>query len=70
MRQSHPGLSSGRALVVLSRTVETIHRYDRWLPGRWLNGDETVQNARVDPEQAGLYLQTFGIYGYSVFQRE
>jgi hypothetical protein len=62
--------ATSRGKVVLSRTVETIHRDDRWLPGRWLNGDETAHNTRVDPEQAGVYLRTFGIYGYSVFQRE
>jgi len=53
----------------LSSTVETINQDGKWLPGRWLNGDETAQNTRVDPEQTGLYLRTFGVYGYSVFQR-
>ena len=59
-----------RGKVVLSSTVETINQDGKWLPGRWLNGDETAHNTRVDPEQAGVYLRTFGIYGYSVFQRE
>jgi len=58
-----------RGKVVLSSTVETINQDGKWLPGRWLNGDETAQNTRVDPEQTGLYLRTFGVYGYSVFQR-
>jgi len=56
--------------VVLSSTVETIHRDDHWLPGRWLNGDETAHNTRSDPEGSGIYMRTFGVYGYSVFQRE
>jgi hypothetical protein len=59
-----------RGKVVLSRTIETIHRDDRWLPGRWLNGDETAHNTRSDPESSGVYLRNFGVYGYSVFQRK
>jgi len=56
--------------VVLSSTVETLHRDDQWLPGRWLNGDETAHNTRSDPEGSGIYMRTFGVYRYSVFQRQ
>ena len=59
-----------RGRVVLSSTVETLRRDGRWLPGRWLNGDETAHNTRGDPAQDGVYLRAFGIYRYSVFQRE
>ena len=56
--------------VILSSTVETINQDGHWLPGRWINGDETAHNTRSNPEDPGLYLRTFGIYGYSVFQRQ
>jgi len=59
-----------RGKMVLSSTVETIHRDGHWLPGRWLNGDETAHNTRSDPEGSGIYMRTFGVYGYSVFQRQ
>jgi len=59
-----------RGKVVLSSTVEAIHRDDHWLPGRWINGDETAHNTRSDPEGSGIYMRTFGVYGYSVFQRQ
>jgi hypothetical protein len=59
-----------RGKVVLSSTVETINQDGKWLPGRWLNGDETAHNTRSDPEGSGIYLRTFGVYDYSVFQRQ
>ena len=58
-----------RGKVVLSSTIETINQNGQWLPGRWLNGDETSNNMRTDPENPGIYMGTFGVYGYSVFQR-
>jgi hypothetical protein len=58
-----------RGKVVLSQTVESINQDGKWLPGRWLNGDETAHNTRSDPAGSGIYLRTFGVYGYSVFQR-
>jgi len=59
-----------RGKVMLSSTVETLHWDDHWLPGRWLNGDETAHNTRSDPESSGIYMRTFGVYRYSVFQRQ
>ena len=56
--------------AILSSTVETINQDGQWLPGRWLNGDETAHNTRGDPEGSGFYMRTFGVYGYSVFQRK
>jgi hypothetical protein len=58
-----------RGNVVLSSTVETINQDGKWLPGRWLNGDETAHNTRSSPEDSGIYMRNFGVYGYSVFQR-
>jgi hypothetical protein len=58
-----------RGKVVLSSTVETINQNGQWLPGRWMNGDETAHNTRGNPEETGIYMRTFGVYGYSVFQR-
>ena len=59
-----------RGKVILSSTVETINQDGKWLPGRWINGDETAHNTRGDMESTGVYLRTFGVYGYSVFQRK
>jgi hypothetical protein len=61
-----------RGKVILSSTVETINENGQWLPGRWLNGDETQHNNndRVNLEVSGVYMRTFGVYGYSVFQRK
>ena len=59
-----------RGKVVLSSTVETINQNGQWLPGRWINGDETAHNTRGDLEGSGVYMRTFGVYGYSVFQRQ
>ena len=58
-----------RGQVILSSTIETLNQNGQWLPGGWLSGDETAHNTRSNPEDSGLYLRTFGIYGYSVFQR-
>ena len=58
-----------RGNVVLSSTVETINQNGQWLPGRWLNGDETAHNTRLNPGDSGIYIRTFGVNGYSVFQR-
>jgi hypothetical protein len=55
--------------VVLSSTVETINQDGRWLPGRWINGDETAHNTRGNLQDQGVYMGSFGVYGYSVFQR-
>jgi hypothetical protein len=55
--------------VILSSTVETINQDGKWLPGRWINGDETSHNTRTDLDTSGVYMRTFGVYGYSVFQR-
>ena len=59
-----------RGTVVLSSTVETLYRDGRWVPGRWMNGDETQHNARQGLENSGVSMRSFGIYGYSVFQRK
>jgi hypothetical protein len=59
-----------KGTVVLSSTVETLYQDGHWVPGRWLNGDETQHNARTGLENSGLYMGSFGIYGYSVFQRK
>jgi hypothetical protein len=59
-----------RGTVVLSSTVETLYRDGRWVPGRWMNGDETQHNARSGLENSGVSMGSFGIYGYSVFQRQ
>jgi hypothetical protein len=56
--------------VVLSSTVETLNQNGQWLPGRWINGDETAHNTRSDPQGSGIYMRNFGVYGYSFFQRQ
>jgi hypothetical protein len=56
--------------VVLSSTIETLNQNGLWVPGRWLNGDETAHNTRSSPGDTGIYMRTFGVYGYSVFQRQ
>jgi hypothetical protein len=58
-----------RGTVVLSSTVETLYRDGRWVPGRWFNGDETQHNNRTGLENSGVTMRSFGIHGYSVFQR-
>jgi len=64
----HPNDPS-KGKVILSSTVETINQDGHWLPGRWVNGDETAHNTRSNPGDTGIYMRTFGVYGYSVFQR-
>ena len=64
----HPNDPS-KGKVILSSTVETINLNGQWLPGRWINGDETAHNTRSNPGDTGIYMRTFGVYGYSVFQR-
>ena len=59
-----------RGNVILSSTVETINQDGKMLPGRWINGDETAHNTRSSPGDSGIYMRTFGVYGYSVFQRQ
>lgn len=61
---------SSKGKVILSSTVETINQDGKWLPGRWINGDETAHNTRSNMEEQGVYMRNFGIYGYSVFQRK
>jgi hypothetical protein len=58
-----------RGTVILSSTIETINQNGQWLPGRWLNGDETGHNTRSSPQDSGIYVRSFGIHRYSVFQR-
>ena len=58
-----------RGTVGLSSTVETLNQDGRWVPGRWINGDETQHNNRTGYETDGVSMRSFGIYGYSVFQR-
>ena len=58
-----------RGTVGLSSTVETLNQDGRWVPGRWINGDETQHNNRTGYETNGVSMRSFGIYGYSVFQR-
>jgi len=49
--------------VVLRSLDESINVDGRWLPGRRLNGDETGNNTRWG-------VPSFGIWRYTVFQRE
>ena len=50
--------------VILGRFEESIYRDGRWLPGRRLNGDDTHNNS------VWQNMPSFGIYHYTVFQRE
>jgi hypothetical protein len=50
--------------VVLGSFDESTLVDGRWVPGRRLNGDETDHNRRWQN------LRVFGIYRYTVFQRE
>jgi hypothetical protein len=43
---------------------ETLYVNGRWVAGRRLNGDETGNNTRWPG------MGSFGIYRYSVFQRQ
>ncbi len=59
-----------RGSTVLSSTIETLNQNGQWVPGRWLNGDETAHNTRANPQDQGMYLRAFGIYAYSFYQRK
>jgi len=59
-----------KGTVVLGSTVETMYQDGHWVPGRWMNGDETQHNSRQGLENSPIYMGSFGIYGYSVFQRK
>ena len=50
--------------VVLGSFDESIWAEGRWVPGRRLNGDET------DHDRRWPVIRSFGIYRYTVFQRE
>jgi hypothetical protein len=49
--------------VVLRSLDESVNVDGRWLPGRRLNGDETGNNVR-------WAVPSFGIWRYTIFQRE
>ena len=53
----------GQGSVVLGSFDESALVDGRWVPGRRLNGDETDQNRRWQN------MRSFGIYRYTVFQR-
>jgi hypothetical protein len=53
-----------RGKVVLGSFDETLLRDSRWVPGRRLNGDET------DHDRRWPGMNSFGIYRYTVYQRE
>jgi uncharacterized membrane protein YgcG len=59
-----------KGTVVLGSTVETMYQDGHWVPGRWMNGDETQHNSRQGLEESPISMGSFGIYGYSVFQRK
>jgi hypothetical protein len=59
-----------KGTVVLGSTVETMYQDGHWVPGRWVNGDETQHNSRQGLETSPISMGSFGIYGYSVFQRK
>jgi len=50
--------------VLLGSFDESMNVDGRWAPGRRLNGDETGNNMRWQD------MRTFGIYRYTVFQRD
>jgi hypothetical protein len=56
--------SPERGSVVLGSFDETMNVNGRWVAGRRLNGDETGNNTRWPG------MGSFGIYHYSVFQRQ
>lgn len=53
-----------RGVVVLGSFDEALQVGDRWAVGRRLNGDETGNNTRWPA------MNSFGIYHYTVFQRQ
>jgi hypothetical protein len=54
----------GPQTVRLASYVEGILADGRWVPGRWLNGDETGHHTRWP------YMRSFGIYRIKVYQRD
>ena len=50
--------------VILGSFDETLNINGRWVAGRRLNGDETSNNKNWPG------MGSFGIYHYSVFQRQ
>ena len=56
--------TSGRGTVQLGSFDESMCVDGRWVPGRRLNGDETVHNSRWPA------MRAFGIYRYRIFQRD
>jgi hypothetical protein len=57
-------VTSGDGKVVLGSFDESIFADGRWAPGRRLNGDET------DHDRRWQNMRSFGIYRYTLFQRE
>ena len=64
MRVSFTANQPDRGDVVLGSFDETMYVDGHWVPGRRLNGDETSDNRNWP------VLGSFGIYRYSVFQRQ
>jgi beta-galactosidase GanA len=64
MRVSFTANQPDRGDVVLGSFDETMYVDGHWVPGRRLNGDETSDNRNWPA------LGSFGIYRYSVFQRQ
>jgi hypothetical protein len=56
--------SPERGSVVLGSFDEAVNVNGRWVAGRRLNGDETGNNTRWPG------MNSFGIYRYTVFQRQ
>jgi hypothetical protein len=56
--------SPGQGQVVLGSFDEATLVDGRWVPGRRLNGDET------DHDRRWPAMRSFGIYRYTVFQRD
>jgi len=56
--------SPERGSVVLGSFDETLNVNGRWVAGRRLNGDETGNNTRWPS------MGSFGIYHYTLFQRQ
>jgi len=54
----------GPGRVLLGSFDESMNVDGRWVPGRRLNGDETRNNMRWQD------MRSFGIYRYTVFQRD
>ena len=56
--------SPDKGSIVLGSFDETLNRNGRWVAGRRLNGDETGNNTRWPG------MGSFGIYHYTLFQRQ